>query len=74
MARTANVVLAKQLAELTPEQMRLGITRLEKLVDRVRQFAPQTVTDQHNIPQVEQLSAAMEEGLARTFGPENARL
>jgi CAP12/Pycsar effector protein, TIR domain len=61
--------IAKQLAQLSPEQMRLGIDRLTKLVDRVRLFNPQTIIDQYNIPQVDQLSAAIEEALARTFGP-----
>src|SRR5262245_28254415 len=60
----------KQLARLTPEQMHLGIDRLTRVVDRVRQFDPQTVTEQYNIPQLHQLSAAIEEALARTFGPD----
>jgi predicted nucleotide-binding protein len=61
---------AKQLAKLTPDEMRRGIDRLSKLVERVQQFDPQTVIEQYNIPQLGLLSAAIEEGLARTFGPD----
>jgi predicted nucleotide-binding protein len=61
----------KQPAQLTPHQMRLGIDRLRKLIARVQQFEPTTVTDQYNIPHVQQLSAAIDEALVRTFGSES---
>jgi predicted nucleotide-binding protein len=60
----------KRLAQLTPEEMRRGVERIVKLVERVRQFDPRSVAEQYNIPQLDQLSAAIEEGLARTFGPD----
>ena len=40
----------KHPAVLTPPQLQLGIERLGKLVERIRQFDPQGVTDQYNIP------------------------
>jgi predicted nucleotide-binding protein len=68
MARRSTRETPKRVAELTPQQMRLGIDRLTKLIDRVRQFDPKSVTEQHNIPHVIQLSAAIDEGIVRTFG------
>jgi predicted nucleotide-binding protein len=46
----------------------LGIDRLTKVLDRVKQFDPQSVTEQFNIPHVEQLAAAIDDALVRTFG------
>jgi uncharacterized protein (TIGR02391 family) len=59
----------KRPAELTPAQLQAGIERVGKLVERVRQFDPQSVIEQHNIPHVHQLSAAIDDALIRTFGP-----
>jgi predicted nucleotide-binding protein len=67
MARRA-VPPVKRPAELTCAQLNLGIARLTKLLDRVRQFDPRSVTEQHNIPHVEQLAAAIDDALVRTFG------
>lgn len=61
----------KRSAELTPDQLQAGISRLGKVLDRVRQFEPQSVTDQFAIPHVEQLSAAIDDALVRTFGPDS---
>jgi hypothetical protein len=60
----------KGLADLTSAQLQAGIERLTKLVDRVRQFDPRSVVQQYDIPNVEQLSAAIDEALVRTFGPD----
>jgi predicted nucleotide-binding protein len=60
----------KGLADLTSTQLQAGIERLTKLVDRVRQFDPRSVVQQYDIPNVEQLSAAIDEALVRTFGPD----
>lgn len=60
----------KRPADLTPVQLQTGIDRLHKLVERVRQFNPQSVVEQFNIPHVQQLSAAIDEALVRTFGPD----
>jgi hypothetical protein len=48
----------------------MGIDRLEKVIARIRQFDPQSVTQQYDIPLVDQLSAATDDALVRTFGPE----
>ena len=61
----------KRPAELTSAQLQAGIDRLNKLLDRVKQFDPQSVIEQFNIPHVDQLSAAIDDALARTFGPES---
>jgi hypothetical protein len=58
----------KRPAELSPAQMQMGIDRLTKVLDRVRQFNPQSVTQQFDIPHVEQLRAAVEDAIVRTFG------
>lgn len=62
--------LTKHPAVLTPSQLQAGIDRLGKLVERVSQFDPQSVTEQSNIPHVQQLSATIDDGLVRTFGAE----
>jgi hypothetical protein len=61
---------AKQLAILSSDQLHLGINRLDKLIAKVRQFDPQSVTEQYDIPHVKQLSAAIKDVLVRTFGPD----
>ena len=53
----------KQLAILSSAQLHLGINRLDKLIAKVRQFDPQSVTEQYDIPHVKQLSAAIKDVL-----------
>jgi CAP12/Pycsar effector protein, TIR domain len=55
-------------AELTPDQMKAGIERLTKRLEEARKFEPTSVTEQYNIPNVQRLSAAIDESLVRTFG------
>ena len=57
-----------QPADLTPTQIRLGIERIEKVLARTRQFDPESITEQYNVPEVDQLSAAVDDALVRTFG------
>jgi predicted nucleotide-binding protein len=57
-----------QPAQLTAPAMRAGIERLRKRIDEVQQFDPSTITEQFNIPQVDKLSAAIDDSLVRTFG------
>src|ERR1700758_4732251 len=71
MARRPTPMVLKHPAQLTPEQMRLGIERVRKLISRVQEFDPTNVTDQYNIPHIDQLSAAIDEGLVRTFGADS---
>lgn len=68
MARRSTPV--KQQASLTPEQIRVSIERLKRRVEDVRKFNPGNVHDQYNIPDVEALSASIDEALSRTFGNE----
>ena len=51
--------------------MQAGIQRLRKRLDEVKAFDPRTVTAQFEIPQVDKLSAAVEDALMRTFGSES---
>jgi predicted nucleotide-binding protein len=48
--------------------MQAGIDRLRKRIEEVKQFAPQSVTEQYNIPEIDGLAAAIDDALIRTFG------
>ncbi len=61
----------KQPARLTPEQMRAGIDRLEKRLEELKEFDPQSVTEQYNVPHVEKWNAAADDALVRTFGSDS---
>jgi predicted nucleotide-binding protein len=61
----------KQPANLSIAEMQAGIQRLRKRLDEVKAFDPRTVTAQFEIPQVDKLSAAVEDALMRTFGSES---
>lgn len=64
--------ITKRPADLSPDQMRSGIERLIKRVDEVRNFDPGGVTEQYDNPELDRLSASIDEALVRTFGAENA--
>jgi predicted nucleotide-binding protein len=51
--------------------MRAGIDRLQKRLEEMKQFDPDSVTDQHDIPHVVKLNAAVDEALVRTFGSDS---
>jgi hypothetical protein len=70
MARPASRSPERKPAQLGLDEMRSGIARIKKLVERVEQFDPNSITDQFNIPEIVKLSAAIDEGLIRTFGPD----
>lgn len=53
---------------LTPERIRRGIDLLKKRLVEVEKFDPTSITDQHNIPQVDALSVSIDEALVRIFG------
>ncbi|MGA7329395.1 MAG: nucleotide-binding protein [Rhodomicrobium sp.] len=59
---------SRQPTHLTPDEAHTGKERLAKVLEKVRQFQPTSVTDQYNIPEVDKLSAAIDEALVRTFG------
>jgi predicted nucleotide-binding protein len=67
MARATKTV-PKVPAQLNRGQLQLGIDRLAKALNRVKEFSPQSVTNQFEIPHVDQLSAAIDDALVRTFG------
>jgi hypothetical protein len=67
MARSQKPAV-KHPAKLDTAQLEAGISRLSKVLERVRQFDPQSITEQFNIPHVEQLNAAIDDALIRTFG------
>ena len=54
--------------QVTPEELRQGVGRLGKCLDKVKAFHPTSVTEQNNIPHVEALGAMVDEALIRTFG------
>src|SRR5271163_3223557 len=68
MARRTPVQAPKQPAKLTPAQMNAGIERLKKRIEEVVRVEPQSVTDQHNTPDLDALEAAIDESIVRTFG------
>jgi predicted nucleotide-binding protein len=68
MARRTAASLLPQPARLTPQAMKAGIERLQRRIEEVKKFDPQTVTEQYNIPERDRLSAAIDDALVRTFG------
>ena len=72
MARRSAAPPPPQAARLTAQAMRAGIDRLRKRIEEVKQFSPQTVTDQYNIPEIDGLAAAIDDALIRTFGANSA--
>jgi predicted nucleotide-binding protein len=68
MARRSSTPPAPRPANLTVDDMNRGIARLQKRIEEVERFNPQTVTDQYNAPELDALTAAVAEALALTFG------
>ena len=68
MARQSKPQPPKQAVQLTPQQMTAGIDRLKKRLEAMQSFDPQSVTDQHNTPELDALAASIDEALVRTFG------
>jgi hypothetical protein len=62
------LMAAARSADFTPDQAKLGVERLRKVLGDLRRFDPANVTDQHNMPAIPRLSAAIDEALVRTFG------
>ena len=66
MARRSAASLEPQPAQLTAEQMKLGITRLERRIADLEKFDP-TIIEKRWGPEAEALETAIEETLARSF-------
>lgn len=57
-------------SQLNAEQIRRGITRIQKRIEEITRFDPTTVTkdNQYNIPELEAIKAGIDDALERTFG------
>jgi predicted nucleotide-binding protein len=53
---------------MSSELIKAGVGRLSKVLEAVRAFDPTSVREQFNIPQVEKLTASIDDALVRTFG------
>jgi predicted nucleotide-binding protein len=59
-------------AELTPDRMRQGISRLERCIAMIEAFDPQTIQTPHDTSKAEELSASVDGVLVQTFGDDTA--
>ncbi len=70
MARRPQLPVAKQPAQLSPEEMKAGIARLKKRVEALNAFNVDEIREQFDSPTVKGLQADIDEALVRTFGGE----
>jgi hypothetical protein len=68
MARSSKTLPAKQPAKLSPKQLRDGIKLLERRIADLEIFDSDSVMDQFNIPQLDQLKNSIETTLVDVFG------
>jgi hypothetical protein len=59
-------------ADLTPDRMRQGITRIERCIAKVEAFDPQMIRTLHDTSKAEALSALVDSVLVQTFGEDTA--
>src|SRR5215831_13753155 len=59
-------------AELTPDRMRQGISRLERCIAMIEAFDPQTIQTPHDTSKADELSASVDGVLVQTFGDDTA--
>src|SRR5262245_53949048 len=59
-------------ADLTPDRMRQGISRLGRCIAIIEAFDPQTIQTPHDTSKAEQLSASVDSALVQTFGDDTA--
>src|SRR5262245_52964595 len=59
-------------ADLTPDRMRQGITRIERCIAKVEAFDPQMIQTLHDTSKAEALSALVDSALVQTFGEDTA--
>lgn len=67
MARAASTPPPKQSAKLTPEQMRAGVSRLQRRISELEQFDVRKITREYP-PEAQALQAAIDETLSKIFG------
>ena len=60
--------------QVTPEELRQGVGRLGKCLDKVKAFHPTSVTEQNNIPHVEALGAMVDVGAHPNVRSRHSRL
>jgi len=70
MARAATPPPPKQSAKLTPDEMRAGVTRLERRFSELEQFDVSKVTREYP-PEALALQAAIDETLSKIFGQDS---
>ena len=58
----------KQPANLSPQQITAGIERLTKRLEELQRFDPASVTEQYDNPELDRLTASIDDALVRTFG------
>ena len=59
-------------ADLTPDRIRQGISRLERCIAMIEAFDPQTIQTPHDTSKAEELSASVDSTLVKTFGDDTA--
>jgi predicted nucleotide-binding protein len=59
-------------ADLTPDRMRQGISRLGRCIAIIEAFDPQTIQTPHDTSKAEELSASVDSALVQTFGDDTA--
>src|SRR5262245_30961950 len=59
-------------AELTPDRMRQGISRLERCIAMIEAFDPQTIQTPHDTSKADELTASVDGVLVQTFGDDTA--
>src|SRR5277367_3131777 len=69
MARRKASQPPKQLASLTVQQKKDAITLLQRRIDELKKFEPNSI-NKLNDPRINALSQAIDEALVRIFGPE----
>src|SRR5262249_6755479 len=59
-------------ADLTPDRMRQGISRLGRCIAIIEAFDPKTIQTSHDTSKADELSALVESALVQTFGDDTA--
>jgi predicted nucleotide-binding protein len=68
MARQSTPRLSSQVADLSPEQKRRAIPRLQRRIAELEELDPSTITDRWHDPRVAKLTQAIDRDLVEIFG------